>query len=152
MCTGLRRCVLRGSVRSTRESRAVNRCGGCCVCAQEKLGPQCMRWLEDQVASIREAATKTLQKIAQVRGCTWGVYSCAVGASSCMLRGISLTVACSVTHSTAVHSRVLTGALDCCRVRVCVVALRRSLVPSGRRSTLCLRCWRWSRTLTTCTA
>lgn len=33
---------------------------------QEKLGPQCMRWLEDQVASIREAATKTLQKIAQV--------------------------------------------------------------------------------------
>lgn len=25
-----------------------------------------MRWLEDQVASIREAATKTLQKIAQV--------------------------------------------------------------------------------------
>lgn len=34
---------------------------------QEKLGPQCMRWLEDQVASIREAATKTLQKIAQVR-------------------------------------------------------------------------------------
>jgi hypothetical protein len=26
-----------------------------------------MRWLEDQVASIREAATKTLQKIAQVR-------------------------------------------------------------------------------------
>jgi hypothetical protein len=33
---------------------------------QEKLGPQCMRWLEDQVASIREAATKTLQRIAQV--------------------------------------------------------------------------------------
>jgi hypothetical protein len=26
-----------------------------------------MRWLEDQVASIREAATKTLQKIAEVR-------------------------------------------------------------------------------------
>jgi hypothetical protein len=25
-----------------------------------------MKWLEDQVASIREAATKTLQKIAQV--------------------------------------------------------------------------------------
>lgn len=37
------------------------------VWLQEKLGPQCMRWLEDQVASIREAATKTLQKIAQVR-------------------------------------------------------------------------------------
>lgn len=35
---------------------------------QEKLGPQCMKWLEDQVASIREAATATLQKIAQVRG------------------------------------------------------------------------------------
>jgi hypothetical protein len=33
---------------------------------QEKLGPQCMKWLEDQVASIREAATATLQKIAQV--------------------------------------------------------------------------------------
>jgi hypothetical protein len=42
----------------------------CCLCIalQEKLGPQCMRWLEDQVASIREAATKTLQKIAQVGG------------------------------------------------------------------------------------
>jgi hypothetical protein len=38
-----------------------------CCCLQEKLGPQCMRWLEDQVASIREAATKTLQKIAEVR-------------------------------------------------------------------------------------
>jgi hypothetical protein len=35
---------------------------------QEKLGPQCMKWLEDQVASIREAATRTLQKIAQVCG------------------------------------------------------------------------------------
>ncbi len=32
----------------------------------EKLGPQVMRWLEDQVASIRDAATRTLQKIAQV--------------------------------------------------------------------------------------
>jgi hypothetical protein len=40
----------------------------CCTALQEKLGPQCMRWLEDQVASIREAATKTLQKIAQVGG------------------------------------------------------------------------------------
>jgi hypothetical protein len=44
-------------------------CAVVLVCVmQEKLGPQCMRWLEDQVASIREAATKTLQKIAQVGG------------------------------------------------------------------------------------
>ena len=38
---------------------------------QEKLGPQCMKWLEDQVASIREAATRTLQKIAQVEREDW---------------------------------------------------------------------------------
>lgn len=63
---------------STREQgahQAVCVRGSCllvCVCPQEKLGPQCMRWLEDQVASIREAATKTLQKIAQVCGVAAG--------------------------------------------------------------------------------
>lgn len=38
---------------------------------QEKLGPQCMKSLEDQVASIREAAAKTLQRIAQQFGPEW---------------------------------------------------------------------------------
>ena len=38
---------------------------------QEKLGPQCMKWLEDQVFSIREAATKNLQKLAQEFGPEW---------------------------------------------------------------------------------
>jgi hypothetical protein len=38
---------------------------------QEKLGPQCMKSLEDQVASIREAAAKTLQKIAKEFGAEW---------------------------------------------------------------------------------
>ena len=38
---------------------------------QEKLGNQCLKWLEDQVASIREAATVTLQKIAQEFGPDW---------------------------------------------------------------------------------
>lgn len=38
---------------------------------QEKLGPQCMKSLEDQVASIRDATAKTLQKIAQDFGAEW---------------------------------------------------------------------------------
>ena len=38
---------------------------------QEKLGPQCIKSLEDQVASIREATAKTLQKIAQEFGADW---------------------------------------------------------------------------------
>lgn len=36
-----------------------------------KLGPQCMKWLEDSVYSIREAATKNLQKLAQEFGPEW---------------------------------------------------------------------------------
>ena len=39
--------------------------------SQEKLGPQCIKSLEDQVASIREATAKTLQKIAQEFGADW---------------------------------------------------------------------------------
>lgn len=38
---------------------------------QDKLGRQCMTWLGDPVASIREAATKTLQKVAQDFGPEW---------------------------------------------------------------------------------
>ena len=36
-----------------------------------KLGPQCMKWLEDSVYSIREAATKNLQRLAQEFGPDW---------------------------------------------------------------------------------
>ena len=38
---------------------------------EEKLGRQCMKWLEDSVFSIREAATKNLQKLAQEFGPEW---------------------------------------------------------------------------------
>lgn len=38
---------------------------------QDKLGPQCMKSLEDQVASIREAATRTLQRVASDFGPDW---------------------------------------------------------------------------------
>lgn len=38
---------------------------------EEKLGLQCMKWLEDSVYSIREAATKNLQKLAQEFGPEW---------------------------------------------------------------------------------
>lgn len=38
---------------------------------EEKLGPQCMKWLQDSVFSIREAATRNLQKLAQEFGPEW---------------------------------------------------------------------------------
>lgn len=38
---------------------------------QDKLGPQCMKSLEDQVASIRDATAATLQKIAKGFGPEW---------------------------------------------------------------------------------
>ena len=38
---------------------------------QEQLGRQCLTWLEDQVFSIREAATLNLQKLAQEFGSDW---------------------------------------------------------------------------------
>jgi serine/threonine-protein phosphatase 2A regulatory subunit A len=39
--------------------------------AQEQLGQQCLHWLEDQVYSIREAATQNLQQLAQECGSDW---------------------------------------------------------------------------------
>ena len=44
------------------------------ACAQffeDKLGPQCMQWLEDSVFCIREAATRNLMKLAQEFGPDW---------------------------------------------------------------------------------
>lgn len=38
---------------------------------EAKLGPQCMRWLQDSVFSIREAATRNLMKLAQEFGPDW---------------------------------------------------------------------------------
>jgi serine/threonine-protein phosphatase 2A regulatory subunit A len=38
---------------------------------QEQLGQQCLQWLEDQVYSIREAATQNLQQLAQEFGSDW---------------------------------------------------------------------------------
>ena len=38
---------------------------------QEQLGRQCLQWLEDQVYSIREAATQNLQQLAQEFGSDW---------------------------------------------------------------------------------
>ena len=38
---------------------------------EEKLGPQCMKWLEDSVFCIREAATRNLMKLAQEFGPDW---------------------------------------------------------------------------------
>ncbi len=37
----------------------------------EKLGPQCLKWLEDSVYSIRDAATVNLQRLAQEFGPEW---------------------------------------------------------------------------------
>ena len=38
---------------------------------EKALGPQCLRWLEDSVFSIREAATRNLFKLAQEFGPDW---------------------------------------------------------------------------------
>lgn len=38
---------------------------------EAKLGPQCMKWLQDSVYSIREAATRNLMKLAQEFGPDW---------------------------------------------------------------------------------
>jgi len=38
---------------------------------QDRLGPQCMMWLHDQVFSIREAATGALEKLTQQFGSDW---------------------------------------------------------------------------------
>ncbi len=42
-----------------------------CAPPQEQLGQQCLQWLEDQVFSIREAATHNLQQLAQEFGSDW---------------------------------------------------------------------------------
>ena len=41
----------------------------------EKLGPQCLKWLEDSVYSIRDAATVNLQRLAQEFGPEWARIS-----------------------------------------------------------------------------
>ena len=38
---------------------------------EQALGPQCLKWLEDSVFSIREAATRNLMKLAQEFGPDW---------------------------------------------------------------------------------
>lgn len=122
-----------------------------CTALQEKLGPQCMRWLEDQVASIREAATKTLQKIAQVGGGCAGASVDVLTVSGVLpdqLLGCAAPEPNSAVRKRWLHAtlrpQMLEGQLHFVILSLrCFVCVCRSLVLSGRRSTLCPRCWAW---------
>ena len=100
---------------------------------QEKLGPQCMKWLEDQVASIREAATATLQKIAKVRRA--GTLPSPPPAQIRLRAGPGGVLSGPHRNAAPPAERPLPRRFP--------PRPRRSLAPSGPRSTWCRRCWRW---------
>jgi serine/threonine-protein phosphatase 2A regulatory subunit A len=59
----------------------------------DKLGAQCLKWLEDSVYSIRDAATVNLQRLAQEFGPEWAKLSLVN-----QVRKNSCVVTCTRSH------------------------------------------------------
>lgn len=76
-----------------------------------------MKWLEDQVASIREAATQALQKVAQEFGGEWAKENLVppVCLEQHNATHYVITVMCIVSINSAKYLFILVSmAADCC--------------------------------------
>jgi hypothetical protein len=121
---------------------------------QEKLGGQVIKWLEDQVASIREAATKALSKIAAEFGSDWAkehlVPQVGTGWGAAAWQAARLKVFELVWLTFwGNHAYIWTPCSAAQRIVSDVGCLHARLTPDPHP--LC-RSWSASRTPTTCTA